>query len=346
MHRFLSAREVAILTEAHRAARTKRHADRIKTILLLNQGFSYAEITRILLLDDSTLREYAEEYRRSGVDGLLEDHYRGGVSRLSPAQEQSLITRLDEQVYLSVKEIARVVEHEFGLTYTIEGLTHLLHRLGFVYKKMKRIPGKADPMSQQAFLTMYDRLKKTKKPEDQIYFLDATHPHHNSLPSYGWIRKGTIKPLLANTGRKRLNLNGALNLEGLQAVVRQEPTIDADAVIRLLVQLETKQPAGQLYVILDNARYHHAKKVRAWLKKHRRFTFLFLPSYAPNLNLIERLWLLFQKKILYNRYYATFDQFQRQCLGFFAHLDDYRVEMETLLADRFQVIGVPADSET
>lgn len=346
MHHFLSAQEVAVLTEAHRAARTKRHADRIKTILLLNQGFSYAEIVRILLLDDSTLREYAAEYRHSGIDGLLEDHYRGGVSRLSPTQEHALVTYLDGRVYLSVKEIVRVVEQEFGLTYTIEGLTHLLHRLGFVYKKMKRIPGKADSQSQQAFLTMYDRLKKTKNPEDRIYFLDATHPHHNSLPSYGWIRKGVVKPLLANTGRKRLNLNGALNLEDLQVVVRPEPTIDADAVIRLLKELEIHQPTGQLYVVLDNARYYRSKKVKAHVDASERLHLVFLPSYAPNLNPIERLWLLFQKNILYNRYYATFDQFQQRCLGFFAHLDDYRAEMETLLTDRFQIIGVPADSET
>ena len=56
MQGFLTAEEVMILKEAHRAAQSKKQADRIKTILLLNQGIPYEEIARLLLLDDSTLR--------------------------------------------------------------------------------------------------------------------------------------------------------------------------------------------------------------------------------------------------------------------------------------------------
>ena len=62
-----------ILKEAHHAAQSKKQADRIKTILLLNQGLAYGEITRLLLLDDSTLRRYYREYEQAGIDGLLED---------------------------------------------------------------------------------------------------------------------------------------------------------------------------------------------------------------------------------------------------------------------------------
>ena len=53
-----------ILKEAHRAAQEKRHADKIKTILLLNEGWSYEQISKALLLDDSTPRRYFKVWER------------------------------------------------------------------------------------------------------------------------------------------------------------------------------------------------------------------------------------------------------------------------------------------
>lgn len=79
MRGFLSTQQVRILEEAHRAAQHKRQADRIKSILLLNEGYDYQTIAHILRLDDSTIRRYEREYQEGGIDGLLEDHYHGTV---------------------------------------------------------------------------------------------------------------------------------------------------------------------------------------------------------------------------------------------------------------------------
>lgn len=55
-------------------------------------------------------------------------------------------------------------------------MTHLLHRLSFVYKKTKVIPGKVDLAKQEQFKKEYADLKQNKRPEDKIYFVDASHP--------------------------------------------------------------------------------------------------------------------------------------------------------------------------
>jgi hypothetical protein len=52
------------------------------------------------------------------------------------------------------------------------------------------VPGKLDPQAQQEFIAYYEQLKKTKGENDPIYFGDAVHPQYNSIPSYGWIRRG------------------------------------------------------------------------------------------------------------------------------------------------------------
>jgi len=340
MKGFLTNEQIGILREAHYSCRLRKSADRIKAILLLNEGFSYEDTGRILMLDDVTIRRYEKEFEKLGVDGLIECRYFGSHGMLTKMQETGLTTHLRNKTYLTVKEITVYVGKHYRKSYSVEGMTHLLHRLGFVYKKTKRIPGKLNPQKQVEFIKAYQELKNTKKKLDTIYFLDSTHPQHNSYPAYGWIFKGQTKTVKANTGRKRLNLNGALNLENLEVTVLDEQTINTDAVIKLFLALEKKQLKGKLFLIMDNARHNRSKLLNVFLKHHKRIKPVYLPSYSPNLNIIERLWLFFHKKVLYNRYYETFPEFRNTVLRFFQTIKKYKPELQTLLTDSFQTISI------
>ena len=220
------------------------------------------------------------------------------------------------------------------------GTTKLLHRLGFSYKKPKVIPGKADRAKQEAFLKTYEETKAKLEANDRIYFLDSTHPEHNTKPSYGWILKGKAndKFVKTNTGRNRLNLNGALNFHDKTAIVLEEETINKEATISLLETIRKKQKNGKVYLILDNASHHHARIVKRWILHHRRFKLLFLPTYSPNLNLIERLWRFFHQRATWNRYFETFEEFRKTSLNFFKNLNFYEKELSTLLTDNFQLV--------
>lgn len=340
MKGFLTEEQIGILREAHYSCRLRKSADRIKAVLFLNEGFSYEQTAKLLMLDSITIRRYEKQYEKVGVDGLIECHHFGSHGLLTKIQEIGLITHLKNHTYQTVKEIISYAQKQYVKSYSIEGMTHLLHRLGFVYKKTKRIPGKLDPIKQQEFIKIYQELKATKQKQDTIYFLDSTHPQHNSYPSYGWIFKGTVKTIKANTGRKRLNLNGALNLSNLHVTVLEEKTINTDAMINLCATLEKKQQRGALYLVMDNARYNHSKELKLFLKRHRRIKPVYLPSYSPNLNIIERLWLFFHKKILYNKYYETFPEFKTKVLRFFKTIEKYKPELKTLLTDSFQTISI------
>lgn len=253
---------------------------------------------------------------------------------------RSLENHLAKHTYHTVKAICAYVRTTFRKDYSVAGMTHLLHRRGFVYKKTKLVPGKFDPQKQAFFRRFYEALKECKDPQDRIYFLDATHPQHNTRTAYGWIRKGEVKPVKGNSGRKRLNLNGAINLEDLEVTVLSEKTIDAGAMIRLFRTLERKQKKGLIYALVDNASYNHSRELEEYLKKHPRIMLFYLPTYSPNLNIIERLWLFFQKKILYNTYYETFKEFEYACLNFFTTIKQYDGELRTLLTDSFQTLPV------
>jgi transposase len=89
-------------------------------------------------------------------------------------------------------------------------------------------------------------------------------------------------------------------------------------------------------IVLDKARYQHCKLVEN-LAKEFGITLRFLPSYSPNLNLIERLWKFVKKKCLYNMYYENFEEFKN---GIHNRLDkvetDYKEEIKKLITSKFQ----------
>ena len=243
-------------------------------------------------------------------------------------------------IYSNAKSIAAYAVQTFGVKYTPGGLTHLLHRLGFVYKKTKPVPGKADPEKQKAFLETYRQLKEHKGPHDRIYFVDGAHTNPNAMPAYGWIAKGVTQEIPTNTARKRINLNGALDISDFDLVIREDPTLNAQSTIALFKQIEEKNPLAQsIYVIADNAPYYRSKLVKEYLP-NSKIKIMFLPSYSPHLNLIERLWKFFHKTVQYNQYYSTFDRFKEVSLNFFANIKDHHQALRSLLTENFQIIGL------
>lgn len=342
METFLRLEERAILEEAHRASRQKREADRIKAVLSYDDGFSVEQIARVLRMDESSVYRHIQRYQEEGLDRFLEEQYTGGECRLTDEQLQALDAHLEGQTYRDSKEIAAHIQAMYGTTYSHSGMVELLHRLDYVYKKSKQVPSQADPEKQRAWLKgVYAKIKAARGPDDRIYFLDATHPVHNSMPCYGWVKKGKDKEILSNSGRQRVNLYGAVDVERMDVAYREEETINGKATVELLYKLEMKNPRAKvIYAILDNARYHHSKEVRKYVK-HSRIRLIYLPSYSPNLNLIERLWQFLHEEVLYNQYYAKFIEFKAACLSFLAGIKQHKKALKKRLRENFRITCLP-----
>jgi transposase len=324
----------------HKKSKDKKIADRIKCILGLDKGYGYAEIAELLMIDEATIWRWHQQFEQGGMEQLLKDEYKGSDSYLSQLRQDELDTYLERNTCLSAKEVSHYVKENYGVAYTVKGMTSLLHRLGFVYKKPKHLPGKANRAAQIKFIKQYKELKKRKKALDKIYFMDGTHPMHNSQLAYGWIKKGKDKFVKANTGRERININGAYNIEEHTVVVREDESINAQSTVNLLEEMLVQQPKGILYVILDNARYYHSKIVQEFLSVNKRIQFIYLPPYSPNLNLIERLWKFMKKKTTYDKYYEEFSVFSQKIFEFFDNIKMYRPELISLMTENFQLFPV------
>ena len=167
------------------------------------------------------------------------------------------------------------------------------------------------------------------------------HQVHNSESDYSWQIKGkaNTRQVLANTGRRRLNILGALNpITFIPTIVLTEANCDQEMMIVFLEEVRAEYPdAAAIHLFLDNASYNRAYAVRDHAKSIG-IELHYLPPYSPNLNLIERVWKFCKKKVIKNKYYPTFDLFFQAHCDFFRNFEDYLQELETLLTLNFEII--------
>jgi len=298
------------------------------------------QVSEALLLDEETLRTYVGKYKDGGLKKLLKTIYMGRVAVLTEDEKSWLVMHVENNIYAKASDIEWSLYQHSGKRLSIRTMTRTLQHLGFSYKKTKLVPGKANPEAQQKFIEYYEKLKKEKSSDDAIFFIDITHPTHNVETGYAWIKTGEEKQVLSNSGRQRISVNGAIDIESMQAVSTRTVVTNAKSIVQLLKKIEEQsRKSGNIHVILDNARYNHSKIVQAYVK-HSRITLHYLPPYSPNLNPIERLWKFFKGEVIKNKYYATFNGFKLAIKQFFQYFARYRVRLRSLLTDNFRVVNL------
>jgi hypothetical protein len=236
----------------------------------------------VLLIDDDTIRTWHRRFQEAGVKSLKDFDYKGSASSLTPAQQDALKAWVTEALPRTTHEIGAWIEREFGIVYESRGgLAALLNRLGLAYRK---------PSRASSIRCVSGRSSTITRPFSGPWAM--TRPRCSSTPSI--LR--TAGRLLGGQGRRRsgrdrLNIHGAIDLETGATFMRDELTINAATLIALLAMIESHYPAKRvIHVFLDNAGYHHAKVVMAWLARPTcRIRLHYIPPYCPHLNPIERL---------------------------------------------------------
>jgi len=321
---------------AHRLSR------RANALVLLDDGMSCEAIAKVLFVDDDTIRDWYQRYQEDGVEGLTIFDHEGGVCRLAAAQRDKLKAWISETLPCSTREIGAWIARECGIDYQgRSGLVALLHRLGIEYRKPTAISRKLDPVKQAAFIKKYEGLLNQLPADEVVMFGDAVHPTHAVRPVGCWAPKEVRVAVEQSSGRDRLNVHGAIDLETGRTAMRDVLTVDAASTIMLLMAIEAMYPGKRLvHLFLDNARYHHAKLVQAWLARPEcRIKLHFIPAYCPHLNPIERLWGLMHRHITHNKCYGSFKDFSSAMLTFLR--DDVPKNWDTFcdrVTDNFRII--------
>jgi transposase len=179
------------------------------------------------------------------------------------------------------------------------------------------------------------RLRQAQRGQRTVLFVDAAHFVFGPFLGYLWCLVRLFVP--GPSGRKRFNVLAALNAVTHEVIrVTNHSYINAESVCALLRQVAAADLPRPLTLVLDNARYQRCELVQS-LARSLRLELLFLPSYSPNLNLIERLWKFVKKECLACQPlpdYETFTGAIDTCLN---SLDTkYKQQMTTLLTLNFQ----------
>jgi transposase len=181
------------------------------------------------------------------------------------------------------------------------------------------------------------RLDAARAGREHVFFVDAAHFVFGTFLCCLWsITRVFVR---AASGRQRFNVLGAWNAVTRELVAITNTTVvNSETMCELLRAISARGLVGPITLVLDNARYQRNALVQG-LAKELEITLLFLPSYSPNLNLIERLWKFLRKKAL-SRWHVTFEAMQAAVAGVLDRLGDYRDELSTLMTERSAIVEV------
>lgn len=315
---------------------------KMEVLWLKSHNLPHHQIATLAGVSPRTVQRYLDEFLHGGLAQVRRTNWKGQPGALDD-HEESLEKYFWDHPPRTTKEAAAVIEQRTGVR---RGLTQvrafLKYHLGLKWNKVAAVPvppGQTIPDHAHAQAEFLDadlepRLQQARAGRRAMFFVDAAH--FVWAPFLGWLWCLTRLFVRSPTGRRRYNVLGALNAVRPEVVrVTNDGYITAETVCGLLRTLA----AGvrlPITVVLDNARYQRCELVQS-LAQSLGIELLFLPSYSPNLNLIERVWRFVRKRSLNSTYYGSFAEFQAAIDHCLDHLTTaYKDEITTLLVHKFQ----------
>jgi transposase len=320
--------------------RVQRH---MEILWLKHHGFEHERIAVLADGSRSTVQRTLTTYLEGGLERLRQVPTREGHSELDDHRE-SLEEVFTKQPPRSVKHALHVIAQHTGIRRGLTQVRHFLHRLGLKPRKVAAIPIPPKSTLEEHVKTqatfrenkLEPRLEEARQGKRQLFFVDAAH--FVFAPFLGVLWTVARMCIRAAAGRKRYNVLAALDCVSHKMIqVSNHSYINAESVCQLLRALAAAAlPGIPITLVLDNAKYQKCKLVEN-LAAQLGIELLYLPSYSPNLNLIERVWKFVKAECLRSTYYANYDGFTtaiQQCL------DDlptkHKEAMDSLLTHNFQ----------
>jgi transposase len=309
------------------------------SVLLLMFLFNAALVGRIVGLNAATIRNYWRIYKQGGIKELEKLDYKGSKSVLQ-THASSIDETFEKDPPHTISEAAARIEKLTGIKRSTKSVRVFLKRLKFRYRKVASIPAKANIGKQAEFLInfLYPLLREARNGLRTVLFLDAAHFVHGSFLGCLWSKARIF--VKAPSGRRRLNILGAVNaITKRLHVLSNETYINSQVLCDFLKEIAKTYVGQPITIVLDNARYQRCELVQT-LADNLGIQLLFLPSYSPNLNIIERVWKFMKKKALNSRYYETFSDFQTAILKAVDNCnDEWANELKSLLTLNFQTFS-------
>ena len=172
-----------------------------------------------------------------------------------------------------------------------------------------------------------------KDPDIHLWCEDEVHFQRHSSLIRMWAPKGQQPRVLSPSVRYKVGFFGALNLKTGSLLTKEAPTFNSETFgdfIRYLLE----STRGKIYLIMDNAKWHRAKDLKDLFKSNQdRLIRIFLPSYSPELNPVERVWRITRRQVTHNRYFHSNEELSEALTSRFAKWERPNTTLKTLCAN-------------
>ena len=267
-------------------------------LLLCSVGRTPTEIADFLFCSRSSVYRAVEAYQRGELTAGWSGEWLEPETRPLPAWQRSLLALVKKapsafgwcRTRWSCATLALQLAVERGYAVSRETVRRALHQLDYAWKRAR--PGARDDDPERVSKLAWIRyLTETLTAGTALFFADELDIHLLSKLGYEWMPRGTQKEVWTPGTNEKHYLAGALDPRTGKLVHVTGERKNRFLFLDLLEALERACPArrfGRIYVVADNYKIHTAKAVQAWLQAHPRFELVWLPSYCPKANPIER----------------------------------------------------------
>ena len=269
----------------------------LHVLLLCAAGRTPTEIATVLFCSRSSVYRIVNAYHAHRLDELFGTPP-AKAAWLSPSLRRSLVALLRKApaVYGGCRTrwrcatLAAHLQLQRGSAASASTLRRWLHALGWVWKRAQLVARDDDPQRVEKLARIRHTLETLGK-RAVVLFADELDIHLLPKIGYQWMPKGEAVKIVTPGQNQKHYLAGALEPR-TGRLVHCTSTRKTNALFRALLDrlgwLYPKAQFSKVYLVVDNYGIHKAKAVERWLAAHPRFTLLFLPTYCPEANPIER----------------------------------------------------------
>jgi transposase len=267
-------------------------------VLLCAAGYTPTQIAAVLFCSRSSVYRAVRAYRAGSLEGLTDAEQPHRSGSLTPSLRRSLLALLHKlpeaygwcRTRWSCATLAAQLKAQRGIEVSTATTRRWLHELGWVWKRAKLVARDDDPQRIIKLARIRFCIENLAR-RAALVFADELDIHLLPKVGYQWMEKGKVVEVVTPGQNQKRYLAGALDhLSGrVISCIGERKT--ALLFLELLRALEGAHPVAsyqRLYVVVDNFRIHKAKAVAQWLELHPRIELLYLPTYCPKANPIER----------------------------------------------------------
>ena len=286
--------ENASLADLHAAVRAGSYETqrRCMAIIMLITGIEREPVCRAIESSDSAVRKWIRAFNKRGIDGLIVRKRPGAPRKIPREKAEKIVEELKEtqegpEPFPSAKAFHGYVAQKYRIECSYQTLLRLLHEKGFVLKVPRPWPDRQDEAAREAFRQRVEAL--SADPECDLWYGDETGVEGEPKPRRRLALKGSKPQSIKNGDHVRLSILGMVCPRTGEFFAIEASHCDTEVFQAFLDEAaRTIEPTRKRnLLILDNAAWHKGKTLN-W----HFFEPLYLPPYSPDLNPIERLWLV------------------------------------------------------